>query len=337
MSAPERILLAHGGGGVLMHRLVSERIVAKLGNPTLAPLLDSAILPPIRARLAFTTDAFVVKPMLFPGGDIGRLAVCGTGNDLAAVGAKPRFLSLAFILEEGLPLEIFDRVLDSIAATAKEANVVVATGDTKVVERGAADGMYINTAGIGEVPEGRELSPKHIHPGDAVLTTGTLGDHGIAVMSRREGIEFSTDLVSDVAPLAEVMEAVISAAPHLRCLRDPTRGGAAMTLGDFARDSGTAIFIDEARLPIRPAVFGACEMLGIDPLYVANEGKYLIVCPREESDAALSALRSHPLGRDAAMIGEVRPAPAGKLILITRIGGQRIVEMPHGEALPRIC
>ncbi|MBE7560405.1 hydrogenase expression/formation protein HypE [bacterium] len=320
-----------------MHRLITERIVPKLGNPALAPLLDSAILNISKTRLALTTDSFVVKPIFFPGGDIGRLAVCGTINDLAAVGAVPRFLTLALILEEGLPLEVLDRVLDGIAAAASEADVIVATGDTKVVERGAADGMYINTAGIGEVPAGRNLSPKNIQPGDVVLTTGTLGDHGIAVMSRREGIEFTTELVSDVAPLASVMEAMMAAAPSVRCLRDPTRGGAAMTLGDFARESGTAVWIEEARVPIRPEVAGACEMLGIDPLYVASEGKYLVVCPGDESEAALAALRSHPLGRHAARIGEVRAAPAGKLVLSTRIGGRRLVEMPHGEMLPRIC
>lgn len=337
MSEPERILLSHGGGGLAMQRLISERIVSRLANPALAPLLDSAILNLSGPRIALTTDSFVVKPIFFPGGDIGRLSVAGTVNDLCAVGAVPRFLTLALILEEGLPIELLERVLESIAATANEANVAVVTGDTKVVERGAADGLYINTAGLGEIPEGRDLSPARIRPGDAVLVSGTLGDHGIAVMSKREGIEFETELVSDVAPLGALAEALFAAAPHLRCLRDPTRGGAAMALCDFARESRTGIWIEEARLPIRPEVVGACEMLGLEPLGIANEGKFVIVCPREESEAALAALRRHPLGRNATLIGEVRPQPAGKLILSTRIGGRRVVEPPAGEALPRIC
>ena len=334
---PDRILLSHGGGGVLTHRLIAERILSRVGSPELSPLLDSAILPSRAGRLAMTTDSFVVQPLFFPGGDIGRLAVAGTVNDLAAVGAVPEYLSLAFILEEGLPLTDFERVLDSIATACAEAGVKIVTGDTKVVERGAADGMFINTSGIGWIPEGRELAPARIQPGDAVLVTGTLGDHGIAVMSCREGIAFETELLSDVAPLNHLAEAIHAVAPHVRCMRDPTRGGAAMVLGELAQQSRTGIFIDEVALPIRREVSGACEMLGLDPLYVANEGKFIAVVPEEEAAAALQAMRSHPLGKHAARIGTARAEHPGKVVLETRIGGRRVVEMPLGEALPRIC
>jgi hydrogenase expression/formation protein HypE len=287
--------------------------------------------------LAFTTDASVVLPLFFPGGDIGELAVNGTVNDLAMAGAEPLYLALSFILEEGLATADLRRVVDSIGAAARNAGVVVAAGDTKVVERGKADGLYIATAGIGVVRHALDLSPRRIWPGDKVLLSGTVGDHGMAIMVARGGLELEVDLESDTAPLHELVATLLAATPDVRCLRDPTRGGVATVLNELALAAEVAIVVDELSVPVRPEVTGACEILGIDPLYVANEGKLLAIVAPEAEAAALAALQSHPLGTAAAVIGEVREDPAGMVVLETAFGGTRIVDMLAGDPLPRIC
>jgi hydrogenase expression/formation protein HypE len=288
-------------------------------------------------RLAFTTDSFVVRPLFFPGGDIGRLAVHGTVNDLAVGGARPFYLSAAFILEEGLPLTDLQRVVASMRAACREAGVALVTGDTKVVDRGKGDGVFITTSGIGLVPEGRSLSIHAARPGDRVLVSGTLGDHGIAIMSVREGIEFETVLESDTAPLNGLAAAILDACPATRCMRDPTRGGLSSALNELAVASRVGVVLDESAIPLRPEVRGACEMLGLDPLYVANEGKLIAVVPPEDADRALAAMRRHPLGKNAALVGTVVAAHAGMVILRSRVGGERVVTLLSGEQLPRIC
>jgi len=333
----DRIMLAHGAGGVMMSELIAERIVSRLKNPQLDRLEDSAVLDVQGGRLAFTTDSFVVQPLFFPGGDIGRLAVCGTVNDLAMGGAVPRWLSLGLILEEGLKFADLDRILESIATTAGEAGVRVVTGDTKVVERGACDGIFINTAGLGVIPEGRNLDSYSIGIGDKVLLSGTIAEHGLAVMLAREKLEISSPLVSDVACLHELAASLLDAAPGTRAMRDPTRGGVAAALCDFAAASGVCIEIDETSVPLTDAARGACEIGGFDPLIVANEGKLVAVVPPDQADSALAALRSHPLGGNAAIIGEATASPEGKVVMRTSIGGRRFVEKPYGEQLPRIC
>jgi hydrogenase expression/formation protein HypE len=336
------ILLADGGGGERMMDLVRREILPRFapgGRGELARLADAARIELPGTTIAFTTDSYVVRPLEFPGGDIGRLAVAGTVNDLACLGARPVALSLALILEEGLPLAQLGRVLDSAARTASEAHVAVVCGDTKVVERGGADGLFINTSGIGAIAAGRRLGAEAIRPGDWVLLSGTMGDHGIAVMSRREGLEFESAVASDVAPLWSLAEAVLEASPNLRALKDPTRGGLAAAVNELAEAAGVGMRIEESAIPVRPAVEGACEALGLDPLTVANEGKFVAVVPPDEAEAVLRAMRNHPLGRAAALVGEVTDAPARgpRVILRTRIGGERILEMPYGEDLPRIC
>ena len=333
-----RVLLAHGGGGEMMRELIREVVVRHLGNPTLNRLEDAALLAPQGLRLAFTTDAFVVKPLFFRGGDIGRLAVCGTVNDLAAVGAMPIALSLSMVIEEGLPFSILDRALASVATAAVEAKVQVVTGDTKVVERGAADGLYLITSGIGSVPDDVVLSPLNVRPGDAVVVTGPLGDHGIAIISEREGLKFETPVESDVAPLADLAAHALAPAPgRIHCMRDPTRGGTAAVLNEIASAAGVGIEIEEEKLPIRPAVAGACDMLGFDPLYVPNEGRLVIFCSADAADEVVRHLREHPLARESVRIGSVRREEPGRVVLRTVIGGSRIVTMPYGEQLPRIC
>jgi hydrogenase expression/formation protein HypE len=331
----ERILLAHGGGGILMKELVA-RIVEKLGG-TKAPLQDSATLATEAGRIAFTADSFVVSPLFFPGGDIGRLAVCGTVNDLAVCGARPLWLSLSFIVEEGLPFETFDCVLDSVALAAREANVTVVTGDTKVVERGKADGIFINTSGIGIVPAGVELSSASARPGDAVLVSGSLGEHGLAIMSRREGIDFGSDLASDTAPLSNLIVPLLERVKTVRAMRDATRGGLAAVLNEIAADSAACIRLVEEAIPVSDAVKRGCELMGYDPLHIANEGKFVAIVPAEDAERALAIMRAHPLGRGAARIGEVSASPAGKVILKTVFGGERVVDLPYGDMLPRIC
>ncbi len=287
-------------------------------------------------RLVFTTDAFVVEPIFFPGGDIGKLAVCGTVNDLASAGARPIALSASFILEEGLPIVDLERVVDSMAAAARDAGVRVICGDTKVVPRGKADRLYIATSGVGEAPAGVEVSGSLAQTGDVVLVSGPVGDHGLAVLSRREGLEFDSPILSDCAPLAGLVAAVLGAAPVVHVLRDPTRGGLATALNEIARQSGVEIEVEEESVPVRPAVAAACELLGLDPLYVANEGKMIVIAPAEVADAALLAMKSHPLGAEAARIGVVNEG-RGRVLLRTALGTHRILDRHVGEQLPRIC
>jgi hydrogenase expression/formation protein HypE len=337
----ERILLSHGGGGRLTRELIEQELVSVLApDEALAQLGDSALVPGVE-RLAFTTDSFVVKPIFFPGGDIGRLAVCGTVNDLAVAGAEPLYLSLAMVLEEGLPLDDLRRIVRSVRAAAEEARVRIICGDTKVVEHGSADQIFLTTSGAGRVPPGVNLSPRNVVAGDVVLLSGTLGDHSIAVMSAREGIEFGTDVISDVQPLNDLARALMSSA-EVRWMRDPTRGGAAGVLNELVRSAGAApgllgVELDEMSIPVTDAVRGACNILGLDPLYAANEGKLIAVVSRETSAAALRTLRKHPRGAEASIIGRLAEAPRGRVIMRTAVGGRRIVDMPTGEQLPRIC
>jgi hydrogenase expression/formation protein HypE len=345
----EHVLLAHGSGGKLSADLIRKLFVPGFGNDTLAALEDQATLslhdeatPPATngaagPRLAFTTDSFVVRPLFFPGGDIGQLAIHGTINDLAVGGAKPLFLSAAFILEEGMPIADLQRIVASMRRACDEAGVTLVTGDTKVVDRGKGDQVFINTSGLGVVTKDRQLSIRNARPGDVVLVNGTVGDHGIAIMSVREGLEFETVLQSDTAALHGLTEALLSAAPGVRCMRDATRGGLSSVLNELAEASGVGVKLEESSLPVRPEVHAACEMLGLDVLYVANEGKLIAVVPPDEADAALGAMRRHPLGREAAAIGAVTDDHAGMVVLKSLIGGERVVNMLAGEQLPRIC
>lgn len=333
----DQIVIGHGSGGRMTHDLIARVFQAFLNSPSLSAGDDFAALSLAGARLAVSTDSHIVKPLFFPGGDIGKLAVCGTVNDVAVSGAQPFCLTAGFILEEGLPVETLQRVLASMQAAAAEAGVQFIAGDTKVVERGKCDGLFINTTGIGVIPEGVILHGANARPGDALLISGTLGDHGIAVLSARGELAFQTSVVSDVAPLNGLISDLLKAAPAVHVLRDPTRGGLATTLNEIARQSQACLMLEEEALPVRPEVQAACEMLGFDPLYVANEGKVVIILPEEEADQALSALRSHPYGKQARKIGHVAAAPAGKVLMRTLIGGTRIVDMLAGEILPRIC
>ncbi len=336
----DRVLLGHGSGGQLSNDLIRHLFLPALGNEVLAALEDQATLTLEEAkgvRLAFTTDSFVVRPLFFPGGDIGRLAVHGTVNDLAVGGATPLYLSAAFILEEGLPLVDLRRIAASMRAACQEAGVTLVTGDTKVVDRGKGDQVFITTSGIGVVPAGRSLSIRNARPGDCILLSGTLGDHGMAIMSVREGLEFETVLQSDSAPLTSLAHEMLRVGPAIRCMRDPTRGGLASTLNELADASRVGVTVNEAALPLRPEVKAACEMLGLDPLYVANEGKLIAVVPQESADAVLAAMRSHPLGRAAALIGTVVADHPGMVVMRSVVGGERIVTMLAGEQLPRIC
>ncbi len=337
MMQQDTILLSHGSGGSLMHRLIDEVFVTGFGAAGTPALDDAASLDVAGGRVAMSTDTYVVSPLFFPGGDIGRLAVCGTVNDVATSGARPLYLSVGFVLEEGLPIEDLKRVLVSMRDAAEEAGVRIVTGDTKVVERGHGDGMYINTTGLGVLAEGVDLSGSHCRPGDVVLLSGTLGDHGITVVSTREGLEFSTDLRSDAAPLNHMVAVTLDAAPDARCFRDPTRGGLASTLNELASASGVSITVDELAVPVHDQVRGACEMLGYDVFQVANEGKMVTVVPADQAEAALSAMRSAPYGEEAAIIGEVGESPAGKAYVRTSFGATRIMDMLVGEQLPRIC
>ncbi|TLM77878.1 MAG: hydrogenase expression/formation protein HypE [Actinobacteria bacterium] len=333
----DRILLAHGSGGTLMRELIEEVFLGEFTDDALARMDDAAALDFAGGRLAFSTDTYVVTPQFFPGGDIGRLAVCGTVNDVATSGATPLFLSVGFVLEEGFPVEDLKRVLVSMRDAAAEAGVRIVTGDTKVVEKGHGDGIYINTAGVGVLPEGLDLSGSNVVPGDKVLLSGTLGDHGIAVVSTREGLSFSTSIESDAAPLNALVAAVLEAAPGVRCFRDPTRGGLASTLNEIAAASGVCITVEETAVPVRDQVRGACEMLGYDVFQVANEGKMVAVVPADEADMALEAMRGAPYGADAAVIGEVDAESSGRVYVHTAFGARRIMDMLVGEQLPRIC
>ena len=337
LPAKDRILLGHGSGGTLSAELLRDVFLPVFRSPILNSLDDQAVVDIHGARLAFTTDSFVVKPIFFQGGDIGSLAVHGTVNDLAMGGATPLFLSAGFILEEGLAMETLRRVAASMASAAASVPVEIVTGDTKVVEKGGADGLYINTAGIGLVPEGVRLSPAHVRPGDRVLLSGYLGDHGIAILAQREGIQFETQLASDSAPLNGLVAEMLAVSKEIRCMRDPTRGGLSSTLNEIAARAAVGIEIEERAIPIREAVRGACEMLGLDPLYVANEGKLVALVAPQAAAAVLQAMQRHPLGRDAAIVGTVTASHPSLVLLRTVFGTTRIVDMLAGDQLPRIC
>jgi len=326
----DRILLEHGSGGLLSNELVAETFIPLLKNRWLAELGDGAVFEIGGTRLCFSTDTFVVHPRFFPGGDIGSLAVHGTVNDLAMCGGTPLYLSAGFVLEEGFPLEELERIVRSMAEAAQRAGVVVATGDT--------DCLFINTSGLGVVPEGRSVAMERAAPGDAVLVSGPIGDHGVAILSERQGLSFETPVSSDVAPLAGLVAAVLDAGGEaVHALRDPTRGGLGMVVCEVAEACRHDIELDEAKIPVRPEVRGACDLLGLDPLYVANEGKVVVVCAEAAASAVLTAMRAHPLGRSAARIGRVLDGARGRVTLRTSIGGRRVVDPPYGEQLPRIC
>jgi len=335
----DRVLLAHGSGGRMSHALVSDLFLRHLSDPILNRLEDAAVLGlnTDEGGIAFTTDSYVVRPLFFPGGNIGKLAICGTVNDLAMRGARPLYLSAGFILEEGLPLSTLERIVIAMAETAEQAGVRVVAGDTKVVEKGSGDGVYINTAGIGIIPPGREVFPQRIQPGDAVLVSGAVGDHGLAIMTQREGLAFEGQLRSDCAPLAGLVEAMFASGAEIHALRDPTRGGLATTLNELAHQAGVRIEIQEDAIPIHEPVQAASELLGLDPLYVANEGKLVAIVAGKDADMLLQAMRAHPLGREAAYIGQVAAEPKGQVVLKTLIGTWRLLDMLSGEQLPRIC
>lgn len=336
----EQVLLGHGSGGQLTADLIQRLFVPAFDNSVLAALEDQATVVlsgKAQQRIAFTTDSFVVRPLFFPGGDIGKLAVHGTVNDLAVGGAIPRYLAAAFILEEGLPFTDLQRIVASMRQACDEAGVTLVTGDTKVVDRGKGDGVFITTTGIGIVPDGRSLSIQSARRGDRILISGTIGDHGIAILSVREGLEFETVLESDTAPLGSLTEAMLAACPTIRCMRDPTRGGVSSALNELAAASKVGVRLDESAIPMRPEVHAACELLGLDPLYVANEGKLIAVVPADDADRLLDVMRNHPLGRNAAIIGEVVGEHAGTVLLRPLVGGERIVTLLAGEQLPRIC
>lgn len=336
------IVMGHGSGGKMMSDLIRHMFIPLLDNDTLNQLGDSAVVELSQdgdspTRLAFSTDSFVVSPLVFPGGDIGELAVNGTINDLAMSGAQPLFLSAGFILEEGLPMETLGEITTSFANACQAANVQMVTGDTKVVNKGHGDGLYINTTGIGLIPAGVAIGPKNAQVGDAIIVSGTVGDHGMAIMSVREGLEFETRIVSDTAPLHELVEAMLAASPEVHCLRDATRGGLAAALNELASASGVGFSFEEGKVPVRPAVSAACEMLGMDPYYVANEGKLVAIVAVDAADEVLAAMHSHPLGQEAALIGRVVADHPGMVVSKTAIGGSRVVDLPAGELLPRIC
>jgi hydrogenase expression/formation protein HypE len=341
--APQaRVTLAHGGGGRAMRQLIESMLLSAFQNPLLAPLEDQARIPLAALadagdRLAFTTDTYVVSPIEFPGGDIGKLAVCGTVNDLAMSGARPLYLSCGLVLEEGLEMAALAKVVQSMARAAREAGVAIVTGDTKVVERGAADRVFINTAGIGMIASGVDISATRAVPGDVIIVNGTLGDHGVAILLARNELALDAPVRSDCQPLHGLVAAMLAACSDVHCLRDATRGGMATVLNEFAISSRVCIRLLEAAVPIDETVRGACEILGLDPLYLANEGKLVAVVPRTHADVVLAAMRSHPAGTASAIVGEVTAAPAGSVILSTAFGGDRIVDMLVGEQLPRIC
>ena len=333
---PDRILLTHGSGGKMAHDLVENSFLKTIGNPLLNRLDDSAVFN-LRGKIAFTTDSHVVSPLFFPGGDIGRLAVCGTVNDLAMSGAKPLYLSLALIIEEGLPTGDLELVVASIKEAADEAGIQIVTGDTKVVSRGNADGLFINTTGIGTIPEEVNISGSNAMPGDVIIVSGSIGEHSIAVLSKREGLRFATTLESDCAPLGGLVADMIEASPNIHCLRDPTRGGLASTLNEISRQSGVGIRIEEKSIPVPEEVTGACEMLGLDPLYLANEGKLVAVLPEQDAEKVLRAMKNNRYGKEASIAGKVLAEHPGRVVMKTMLGTSRIIDMLVGEPLPRIC
>ncbi|MFJ2761481.1 hydrogenase expression/formation protein HypE [Streptomyces prasinus] len=332
-----RVVMGHGGGGAMSAELIEQVVLPGLGGPVRAALTDSAVVELGGARIAFSTDSFVVRPLFFPGGSIGDLAVNGTVNDLAMSGARAAFLSCGLILEEGIELDTVSRVAEALGAAARAAGVRVVTGDTKVVESGHGDGVYINTSGIGLIPAGVDLRPERVTPGDVVVVSGAIGVHGVAIMSERENLRFETGIESDCAALGGLVDAMLSVTPDLHVLRDPTRGGLAASLNEIAAASGCGVVVRERSVPVPQPVAGACAMLGLDPMYVANEGKLVAFVPREHADAVLAAMRAHPLGREAAVIGEAVTDHPGMVVARTGLGGTRVVDMPMGEQLPRIC
>lgn len=332
-----QVELNHGAGGRAMQQLISQVFARELGNEFLAQGDDGARLPVACGRLVMATDAHVVSPLFFPGGDIGSLAVHGTLNDVAMLGARPSYLAAAFILEEGFPLADLTRIAASMGRAARAAGVPVVTADTKVVERGKADGVFITTTGVGVLMDGVEISGSNARPGDAVLVSGPIGDHGMAIMSVRENLSFAAPIESDSAALHGLIADLLAAVPHLHVLRDPTRGGVAATLNEIAQQSGVGIVLDEAVIPVRPAVAAACELLGLDPLNIANEGRVLVFCPAADAARALATLQANPLGREAALIGEVIADPRHFVQMRTRFGGRRMIDWLAGDALPRIC
>ena len=331
------IVLGHGGGGMLSGELIENLFLPAFRNSVIESLGDSAVLRVPAGRLAFSTDSYVVHPLFFPGGSIGDLAVNGTVNDLAMSGAKPLYLSVGFIIEEGLPMSTLAQIVERMRAAAEQAGVQIVTGDTKVVEKGHGDGCYINTAGIGVIPEGREVGPARAQPGDAIIVSGTMGDHGMAVMSVREGLEFDTVIESDSAALISLVEAIFAASGGIHVLRDPTRGGLASSLNEIAAQSKVGMALDEHKLPVKPDVQSACELLGMDPIYVANEGKLVAIVAPDSAEAALRALQNHPLGKDARIIGRVTTEHPRMVVMRTPFGTTRIVDMLSGDQLPRIC
>lgn len=331
------IVMGHGSGGQMSHELIENVFQPFLAGPELLAGDDFAFIDPAVGSLAVSTDAHIVKPLIFPGGDIGRLAVCGTVNDVAVSGANPLYLTASFILEEGLAVAELIRILESMRAAAEEAAVRVVAADTKVAEKGSCDGLFISTTGVGIIPAGRRIDGSRARPGDAVLLSGTLGDHGIAVLSARGDLGLTNQIQSDVAPLNGLIRQVLESCPNVHVMRDPTRGGLGTTLNEICRQSQVSIQIDESLLPVHGPVSAACEMLGFDPLYVANEGKVVIILPEDEADAALQAMRSHHYGKEAVKIGTVRESDRPLLTMKTRIGATRIIDMLSGEILPRIC
>jgi len=331
------IVMGHGAGGRMMNDLIRHLFAAEFQNPLLGQMADAANLDLNGGRLAFTTDSFVVSPLFFPGGDIGELAVNGTVNDLAMSGAEPLFLSAGFILEEGLPMETLGRITNSMARACRAAGVQIAAGDTKVVNKGHGDGIYINTSGIGTIARDIEIAPQNARVGDSIIVSGTLGDHGIAVMSVREGLTFETEIRSDTAPLHGLVQTMLQAAPQVHCLRDLTRGGLAAVLNELAEASKVGIEFDETKVPLKGAVLAACEMLGLDPLFIANEGKLVAFVPEQLAERCLGAMRRQALGQEAAIIGRVVADHPGIVVARTSVGGSRVVDLPAGELLPRIC
>jgi hydrogenase expression/formation protein HypE len=330
--------MGHGSGGKLSYELIEKLFMPYFDNPILRAGNDAGIIDATSdTRLAISTDSHVVKPLFFEGGDIGRLAICGTVNDVAMMGAEPLYLTAGFILEEGLDLAVLERVVTSMCAAAAEAGIRIIAGDTKVVERGKADGLYINTSGIGRVPEHIRIDGKQARPGDVVILSGTIGDHGIAVLEARGELGFETDIQSDVAPLNQLVQTILHSSHQVHVLRDPTRGGIASSLNEIARQSEVSIYLEESTIPVRPAVAAACEILGFDPLYIANEGKLLAIVGAQEANTVLTAMRSERYGQESVIIGEVKAEPSARVLMRTSIGGTRIVDMLAGEILPRIC
>ncbi|MFB3924633.1 MAG: hydrogenase expression/formation protein HypE [Syntrophales bacterium] len=333
----ERILLEHGSGGLMSNELISRIFLPAFRNDLLERLEDGAVFPVGGARVCFTTDSFVVNPIFFPGGDIGSLAINGTVNDLAMCGGKPLYLSAGFILEEGFEMDFLERIVESMSRAAARAGVKVVTGDTKVVPRGAADRIFINTSGVGSIDYPNMISPESIRPGDVVILNGTIGDHGAAIMNQREGLSFGSDIYSDSAPLNGLVEDILAATPNIHCMRDATRGGLGAILAEIAKKTGYLIRVSEIDIPVRSDVRGICEILGIEPLYLANEGKMVVFCPEEDAKKVLTVMKKNPLGRDAAAIGRVLQRKTGRVEMTTVIGGERIIDLPTGELVPRIC